>query len=224
MILQSLVQHYEMLADKGKVTKPGWCSAKVSYAIRLGIDGTVLGIVDLRQEETRGKKTVMVPANLEVPQMVSRSSGVLPNFLCDNSKYLLGIDKEGSSGRVRECFEAAKELHIKYLQDVHNETATAVKKFFQKWNPDKARECQEINKIWDEITSGGNLIFMLMVQYVQDDDEIRSMFQETFNYLEQVFRNPSVRKIAHEFAQHLKDSRRLSHYEVKQLLGMISED
>ena len=77
MILQSLVQHYEMLADKGKVTKPGWCSAKVSYAIRLGIDGTVLGIVDLRQEETRGKKTVMVPANLEVPQMVSRSSGVL---------------------------------------------------------------------------------------------------------------------------------------------------
>ena len=113
MILQSLVQHYEMLADKGKVTKPGWCSAKVSYAIRLGIDGTVLGIVDLRQEETRGKKTVMVPANLEVPQMVSRSSGVLPNFLCDNSKYLLGIDKEGSSGRVRECFEAARELHIK---------------------------------------------------------------------------------------------------------------
>mgnify|MGYP000105029049 FL=1 len=50
------------------------------------------------------------------------------------------------------------------------------------------------------------------------------MFQETFNYLEQVFRNPSVCKIAHEFAQHLKDSRRLSHYEVKQLLGMISED
>ena len=73
----------------------------------------------------------MVPANLEVPQMVSRSSGVLPNFLCDNSKYLLGIDKEGSSGRDRECFEAAKELHIKYLQDVHNETATAVKKFFR---------------------------------------------------------------------------------------------
>ena len=178
MILQSLVQHYEMLADKGKVTKPGWCSAKVSYAIRLGIDGTVLGIVDLRQEETRGKKTVMVPANLEVPQMVSRSSGVLPNFLCDNSKYLLGIDKEGSSGRVRECFESAKELHIKYLQDVHNETATVVKKFFQKWNPDKARECQEINKIWDEITSGGNLIFMLMVQYVQDDDEIRRAWNQ----------------------------------------------
>ena len=43
MILQSLVQHYEMLADKGKVTKPGWCSAKVSYAIRLGIDGTCVG-------------------------------------------------------------------------------------------------------------------------------------------------------------------------------------
>lgn len=179
MILQSLVQHYEMLADKGKVTKPGWCSAKVSYAIRLGNDGTVLGIVDLRQEETRGKKTVMVPANLEVPQMVSRSSGVLPNFLCDNSKYLLGIDKEGSGGRVGECFEAARELHIKYLQDVHNETAVAVKNFFQKWNPDKAREHQEISKMWDEITAGGNLIFMFMVRYAQDDDEIRRVWNQT---------------------------------------------
>lgn len=177
MILQSLVQHYETLANKEKVTKPGWCIAKVSYAIRLGSNGAILGIVDLRGEEIKGKKSVMVPSNLEVPQMVSRSSGVLPNFLCDNSKYLLGIDKDGSSGRVRECFEASRELHLKYLQDVSCETADAVKEFFQKWNPDEAREHSEINKIWDDITAGGNLIFMFMNQYAQKDDEIKKQWK-----------------------------------------------
>ena len=35
MILQALVQHYENLAGQDKVSKPGWCHAKVSYLIDL---------------------------------------------------------------------------------------------------------------------------------------------------------------------------------------------
>ena len=40
MILQALVQHYENLAGQDKVSKPGWCHAKVSYLIDLKEDGT----------------------------------------------------------------------------------------------------------------------------------------------------------------------------------------
>lgn len=57
-----------------------------------------------------------------------------------------------------------------------------------------------------------------------EDDEIRKMFQETFSYLEQVFRNPSVRTIAREFVGRLKADRCLSNYDIKQLLGMLNED
>lgn len=39
MILQALVQHYENLDRQGLVAKPGWCHAKVSYAIELQEDG-----------------------------------------------------------------------------------------------------------------------------------------------------------------------------------------
>ena len=35
-----------------------------------------------------------IPSLRTVPQMVSRPSGVSANFLCDNSKYILGIDAE----------------------------------------------------------------------------------------------------------------------------------
>ena len=38
MILQALVQHYENLAKEYKVPKPGWCFAKVSFAIDLNKD------------------------------------------------------------------------------------------------------------------------------------------------------------------------------------------
>lgn len=35
MILQSLMQYYESLVEKGKVPRMGWCHAKVSCAIEL---------------------------------------------------------------------------------------------------------------------------------------------------------------------------------------------
>ncbi len=57
-----------------------------------------------------------------------------------------------------------------------------------------------------------------------EDDEIRQLFQETYGYLEQVFSNQSVRTIAQTFATRLKDSRRLTNYEVKELLGMLSDN
>ena len=33
MILQALVDYYEALAAKGRVAKPGWGIAKISYAL-----------------------------------------------------------------------------------------------------------------------------------------------------------------------------------------------
>ena len=102
MILQALVNHYENLAERGKVDQEGWSKAKVSYAINLSKDGKILGIFSLKQEEERGKKRVWVPRQIKVPEMVTRSSGVSANFLCDNSKYMLGIEENGTNQRAHE--------------------------------------------------------------------------------------------------------------------------
>lgn len=56
MILQSLVQYYEKLVEQGKVARQGWCSAKVSYALDLRLDGSVRGVISLKTEAERGKK------------------------------------------------------------------------------------------------------------------------------------------------------------------------
>ena len=108
MILQALVNYYETLQNAGKIAQQGWCQAKVSFALNLDAEGRLKGIISLKTENTVGKKKVVLPAVKMVPEMVTRSSGISANFLCDNSKYLLGIDAQGTGKRVLECFEAAK--------------------------------------------------------------------------------------------------------------------
>ena len=49
MILQALEEYYENLLQQGKVAKAGWCQAKVSHVIELNEDGTIKGIVSLKQ-------------------------------------------------------------------------------------------------------------------------------------------------------------------------------
>lgn len=179
MILQALAEYYENLAEEGKVSKTGWCSAKVSYQIELSKEGEVKEIISLKNEEERGKMRVLVPQPLLVPEMVTRSSGVSANFLCDNAKYLLGItgeEDEKNKRRAEECFRAAREKHLSLLAQAKGDMARAVCLFFEKWNPAEAIEHPEIRENWEEITAGGNLIFGMGMEYAQDDAEIREIW------------------------------------------------
>lgn len=177
MILQALVKYYENLAEQGKVSRLGWCHAKVSYEINLSSEGDIIGITSRKIEDMRGKKAVWVPANLVVPEMVTRSSGVAANFLCDNSKYMLGIDADGTNPRVMDCFQATKEKHGQILQSAQGKTARAILAYFEKWDPEKAAEHPVIRENWEELTEGGNLIFSVEGQEAQDDPEIRDCWE-----------------------------------------------
>ena len=177
MILQALVKYYENLAEQGKVSRLGWCHAKVSYEINLSSEGDIIGITSRKIEDMRGKKAVWVPANLVVPEMVTRSSGVAANFLCDNSKYMLGIDEEGTNPRVMDCFQATKEKHGQILQSAQGKTTQAILAYFEKWDPEKAAEHPVIRENWEELTEGGNLIFSVEGQEAQDDPEIRDCWE-----------------------------------------------
>lgn len=182
MILHALVDYYEALLKNEKAAKPGWCRAKTAFALNLDADGGLKGVITIKQETERGKKTVWVPSYRMVPQMVARSSGVSANFLCDNSKYILGIDAQGSGKRVQECFEAAREKHLKILEFTESKLAKAIKSFFLTWNPEEAKENDKLQEVWEEITDGSNLIFTMDGGEAQDDEAICAAWQR---FLEQ---------------------------------------
>lgn len=181
MILQALVKYYENLVEKGKVSREGWCSAKVSYAVNLSSEGKVTAIFSLKEEQERGKKKVEVPSLVTVPEMVVRSSGVSANFLCDNSKYMLGIDSDGTNSRVMECFQAAKERHLALLKNMESEIAQAICRYFETWDPEAASDNSVLKEYWDDITDGGNLIFCMGEVFAHEDPGIEETWNNTYN-------------------------------------------
>ncbi len=160
MILQSLTQYYEELVKRNEVTSEGWCKAKVSFALNINEDGSLFDIIPKSSEKIKGKKTVKVPAEIDVPQMVTRS-GIKPNsnFLCDNAKYFLGLDEKEDSQRARDCFEAAKQKHIEILQNVETPMAKAIVNFFTSWKPEFCKTNPYVQRYREELLAGGNFVF-----------------------------------------------------------------
>ena len=178
MILQALVEYYEALERKEKITSPGWCRARVAYGLDISEQGELMGVIPLKKEQQNGKKTVWVPQDLTVPQMVSRCSGVSANFLCDHSGYMLGIDNKGKPERSRECFECAKKKHKDILGNISSPAARAVCRFFDCWAPDRAAENPYLMPELEEIISGSNLVFMIDGEYVHEDPDIMQCWEE----------------------------------------------
>jgi CRISPR-associated protein Csd1 len=181
MILQALTRHYEDLLEMGKVPRPGWGIAKVSYGLELSADGEVLALLSLQRTVPKGKQNSLVPQEREVPMPVKRSSGVFPNFLCDNSGYLLGADEKGKPKRTQQCFAASKKLHLDLLGTAESPAARAVAAFFEKWDPAKAAEHPALAERWTELMKGVNLIFWYGDSPVFEDPEVRSLWQAHYD-------------------------------------------
>ena len=173
MILQALTRLFEDLTQQGKLSRPGWSPTKISYALCLDETGELTYVVPMLREEQMGKKTQLRPTPMELPSPVTRTVGILPNFLWDNSSYLLGTDEKGKPERSRSCFQACGELHHKLLDNVDSPTAKAILSYFDTWQPKKAQQHPALADCWQELMKGGNLIFRVNGSFAQDDPTIR---------------------------------------------------
>ena len=180
MILQALTQYYEELLAAGKITRPGWAKAKVSFALDLDDAGQVRQLLHLQREVQRGKKTALVPQELDMPSPVKRTAGVAANFLCDNSSYLLGADDKGKPARSLECFSAARALHLALLKDVDSPAAQAIVRFFETWDPTQAAEHPALREDWADLMKGGNLTFWYRDAPAAADPAVSAAWQRQY--------------------------------------------
>ena len=169
MILQALNHHYERLRDDPQTDIPllGFGNEKVHFALVLNEQGRLLEVKDLR-DRTRNKP---VPATLTVPVIgKKRAVDITPNFMWDNSGYVLGRDAKGNGVRSLKCFEAFKKLHHSLGESVDDRGMTAVLRFLDLWNPE---DCTEMEH-WEEI-AGANLVFQLDGEstYIHERPSIR---------------------------------------------------
>ena len=174
MILQALVDYYEALAAKGKVAKPGWGNAKISYALNIDKQGRLLNLLSLKISVQKGKKLVELPQNILLPEATKRTAGVAAQFLWDNAKYVLGLDVSGKASRSKKCFEAMAQKCQEILADAVGEKATALKAFFATWQPELAHENVILQPYMEDLLHSANLMFKIEGESVETDEEIRT--------------------------------------------------
>lgn len=180
MILQALTSYYEELVKKGQISGLGWGEAKVSYELVINGDGVLTDVVSVRTIDEKGKTKKIVPRNMRVPAPVKRSSGIAPNFLCDHSGYFLGVDSKDNPIRAKECFNACKQKHYDILKGTEEPAARAVLLFFDKWDPDSAKNHPALSEDYEDIISGVNLVFRYKGQEIQDNPIIGKLWEEYY--------------------------------------------
>lgn len=185
MVLQSLVDLYEVLAQKGKVEKLGWCKAKVSYGLVLDEEGRLTNVISLkRMSEIDNKKEIA--QSVKMPMQMKRAVNIAPNFLCDTSSYIFGCDEKGKPERSKKCFEASRELHNNLLANVLSDSAQSILKFFNNWNLEETENqlkelgCND-SIITDIIKNGANLVLMPLGKYATDYYEICDAWDTYYN-------------------------------------------
>jgi CRISPR-associated protein Csd1 len=171
MILPALLGYYNRLeADpQGDVAPFGFSREKISFCLVLGPDGSLheRELQDVRRE-VDGKMRAQL---MVVPDRGGRSGTLIkPNFLWDNTGYVLGRDSKGKPERSRKTFEAFRELHLRFAEGVDDEGLHALCRFLSTWDP---AEAETLGK-WEEACDA-NIVFRLRGthEYVHDSVALR---------------------------------------------------
>ena len=190
MILQALCRYYDILKDEEQpnLSESSHSMAKVSFALVLSPYGDLINVIDLRVD---GKKPT--PQEMSVPFQEVRSSGVAPYRLCDNSKYVFGVEKkdktrsstisdsppeEGETSdslvtlRSKKCFEQFRCLHHDLFDDLELDSTRALLRFLDSWDPNGFYSHPKVSQYADDLLAGGNLVFEFEGKYLHEHAEI----------------------------------------------------
>jgi len=188
VIIQSLCSYYDILAEDEDVaiSRPGYSSAKVSFALALSPEGELSYIVDLRSGDKKQR-----PRAMDVPLQASRAVSIAPYVLCDNVKYVFGVEKvkrsdfekkflkpsgKGNSldytilaenekevvlvhPRTRDYFEAFKKRQHEVFDTLDDPGIRAFLTFLDTWEPENFSKHPKIVEYIDDLLSGGSFVF-----------------------------------------------------------------
>lgn len=184
MVLQSLVNLYEVLAKKGKIDKLGWSKVKISYGLDIDENGKLQNIISLKTTDKSGKKEIASLISLPTP--VKRAVNIAANFLYDTSAYIFGCDLKGKLERNKLCFEASKKLHTELLCNNNSTASKAIQQYFENLNIDNIEEylseigCSK-SIITDILKNGATVTLMPLGKLATDYDDIRKCWNDYYN-------------------------------------------
>lgn len=149
-MLRGLVNYYDRVESTGIVAPPGYSREKISFAVLLASDGSVVDVDDLR--DNSGKKPQ--PKQIRVPQPAKRTSGVAANFLWDKTAYVFGLS--ATSKRPADERKEFRSRHERILSGTTDQGLLALLAFLQNWDPSRFEALRHSTEMIDQ-----NVVFRL---------------------------------------------------------------
>jgi CRISPR-associated protein Csd1 len=116
----------ELAVRERLLDDPDFEKRRIDFTITIAEDGKLLAIVSMRDDEGRGRETL-------VPRTPKRSVGISPGFLCDNAKYVLGLgEKPERDEKCRAAFAGQVEAAATETKDQGLAAVAAFYKRFAK--------------------------------------------------------------------------------------------
>lgn len=159
MLLQSLADLYHRLEDDDErygIAPRGFSPQKITFRVVLRLDGSLFAIEDARDHSGARPR----PRRMIVPGSGKPSGpGINPNFLWDQSRYMLGYKpKDSNPSRTEECFLAFRDRHLALRGEIGCEEFEAVCVFLEGWEPSEG----PTHEILEEAAKTGFGIFTIL--------------------------------------------------------------
>ena len=170
MFLTELARFYERKIaepDSG-IPMPGFSEENIGYVIRISREGEYIDHLSLMDAKNR-------PRRMRVPAAEKRSVQVLPNFLWDNTGYVLGVDSKGNEERSLKTFEAFRKKHVDLAEKTGNPNLKAVAAFLESWTPDRFSKWSDRETVLDR-----NIVFEIESEngFVHEQPDVRELWQQ----------------------------------------------
>lgn len=165
-----------------------WQKQKLLLGIVIDTEGNLSDIVPIGDEVTTKKgDTIFKSREYVVPKYPRpRGNTISPNFLCDNTTYMLGIktseEKEDGERIIKlttckDKFIAAGKFHSELMNDFADKPVgfNALLKFFETWDPENASKNPIINKWANDLNKNPNITFICY-----DDEETPFLIENPY--------------------------------------------
>lgn len=165
MFLSELYKYKKrMEADAASGMAPeGYSEENISFVLRIKPDGRLLDCISLLSDKGKARR-------MQVPAAVKRTVGIEPNFLWDNTGYVLGVDGKGKDERTAKTFAAFQDRHRKAVERSGNARIRAVSVFLDAWDPKTFTDLPD-----HELMLDANLVFRIEGDscYVHEAPDVR---------------------------------------------------
>ena len=167
MILSALCDYYNRKRDEMPVS--GRELKQIGFVLVISKDGKFLRLEDRRKEDRKTADSFLVCKH------VGRSSGVVPNFLYDNSSYVLGYsgkDGNDTSELDKKCFEAfQKSIMDGYNKNIDNADFGALSLFYSH-SLEENLASVKTDPLWPEVTKSLSKKYATFTFRIEGDTKV----------------------------------------------------